>query len=204
MFSITNTSTLYSCLTDDGAIILDLATEKYYFLQKSAVSSNGDISFLNRRCIQVHSGTLCDKRRLPLQSIRHSTLDTIKYTRAILHAALNVVINMNIFTMPEVIRSITNLKRRYRNCTLQSPTETLPAAIDVFRRLRSMLYTSHNNCLTDSMILFIYLTRLHYNVEFVIGIRTRTFEAHAWVQCEDYLCEDTPERVQNFMPILIV
>jgi hypothetical protein len=39
---------------------------------------------------------------------------------------------------------------------------------------------------------------------FVIGVATKPFLAHSWVQLGEYVLNDTTERVQDFMPILSI
>ena len=73
-----------------------------------------------------------------------------------------------------------------------------------FCRLRLWFYTSDQHCLFDSLALAVYLTRQAIACTFLIGVSTKPFTAHAWVQVGDLVLNDTAEHVQTFTPILVV
>jgi hypothetical protein len=73
-----------------------------------------------------------------------------------------------------------------------------------FFRLRIWFYTAYRHCLVDSLILSVYLTRRMVPCTLVIGVSTRPFAAHAWVQIGDCVLNDTVEHVLTFTPILAV
>ncbi len=74
----------------------------------------------------------------------------------------------------------------------------------IFRRIRTCLYTARDACLMDSLILNDFLHSFGHQSTLVIGVRTRPFSAHAWVQIGDAVVDDTVESVQAFTPILTV
>lgn len=73
-----------------------------------------------------------------------------------------------------------------------------------FFRLRIWFYTAYRHCLLDSLMLSVYLTKRMVPCTLVIGVSTRPFAAHAWVQIGDCVLNDTVEHVLTFTPILAV
>jgi hypothetical protein len=73
-----------------------------------------------------------------------------------------------------------------------------------FLWLRALCYTAQRRCLFDSLVLSVYLTREIIPCTLVIGVATKPFLAHSWVQIGDSVLNDTAERVQDFKPILSV
>jgi hypothetical protein len=73
-----------------------------------------------------------------------------------------------------------------------------------FLRLRIWFYTADRRCLFDSLVLAIFLTRQMVPCTFVIGISTKPFLAHSWLQIGEFVLNDTSEHVQMFTPILAI
>lgn len=73
-----------------------------------------------------------------------------------------------------------------------------------FLRLRLWFYTADQHCLFDSLVLAGYLTSHAIECTFIIGVSTKPFTAHAWVQIGELVLNDTAEHVQTFTPILVV
>ena len=72
-----------------------------------------------------------------------------------------------------------------------------------FCRIRPWIYTAHNRCLVDSLILAEFLHRYGYPARLVIAIEPMPFSAHAWVQLGECVIDDTVEAVRRFAPILV-
>jgi hypothetical protein len=73
-----------------------------------------------------------------------------------------------------------------------------------FFRLRIWFYTADRHCLFDSLVLAAFLTRKKVPCTLVIGVSTKPFLAHSWVQIGEFVLNDTAEHVQTFTPILAV
>lgn len=86
---------------------------------------------------------------------------------------------------------------------LPDPDVLLPF-LRTYCQLRIWFYSARNHCLLDSLILSAFLTKCGLPCTFVIGIATKPFVAHAWVQCGDAVLNDTTEYIQTFDPILAV
>jgi hypothetical protein len=92
------------------------------------------------------------------------------------------------------------LVRRRRHTTPDSVMKLLAS----FFRLRIWFYTAHRHCLFDSLVLAVFLTRKTVPCTFVIGVSTKPFLAHSWVQIGTLVLNDTAEHVQTFTPILAI
>jgi Transglutaminase-like superfamily len=82
--------------------------------------------------------------------------------------------------------------------------ENSTACVASFIWLRVWWYTAYRRCLFDSLVLSVYLTRQSIPCTFAIGVATKPFLAHAWVQIGDCVLNDTAEHVQEFEPILSI
>ncbi len=76
--------------------------------------------------------------------------------------------------------------------------------VKLFRRLRSIFYTAHNNCILDSLVLRDFLRRNGISSTWVIGVESRPFAAHSWIQYRGIVLNDSLEHVQRYTPILVV
>jgi hypothetical protein len=92
------------------------------------------------------------------------------------------------------------IRRVQRTATLEDAKKMLV----VFLRLRIWFYTADRRCLFDSLVLALFLSRKKIPCTFVIGVSTKPFLAHAWVQIGELVLNDTAEHVQTFTPILAV
>jgi hypothetical protein len=76
--------------------------------------------------------------------------------------------------------------------------------IRLFRRFRSIFYTAHNNCILDSLVLRDFLRRNGISTTWVIGVESRPFAAHSWIQHRGIVLNDSLEHVRRYTPILVV
>jgi hypothetical protein len=80
--------------------------------------------------------------------------------------------------------------------------QTLRSLLSSFLRLRIWVYTAHDHCLFDSLVLSVFLTLCKVPCTFVIAVASKPFLAHAWVQAGDIVLNDSAEHVQEFHPLL--
>jgi Transglutaminase-like superfamily len=108
------------------------------------------------------------------------------------------------------LRSLVHYLRRWKllfEIRSSPDTASFDELVDLviaFRKLRPWLYTATNRCLLDALVLTEFLFQHNYFPTFVIGVDTKPFCAHAWVQMGDCVLDDRVERVQNFTPILTI
>ncbi len=74
----------------------------------------------------------------------------------------------------------------------------------VFLRMRPWIYTAVDACLLDSLVLRDFLRRSGVHSTLVIGINTKPFAAHAWVQYGSQVLNDDAEHVLQFTPIITI
>jgi hypothetical protein len=92
------------------------------------------------------------------------------------------------------------IRRVRRSATMDDAKKILAA----FFRLRIWFYTADRHCLFDSLVLAVFLTKKKVPCTLVIGVSTKPFLAHSWVQIGESVLNDTAEHVQTFTPILAV
>jgi hypothetical protein len=76
--------------------------------------------------------------------------------------------------------------------------------LESFFRLRIWFYTAFRHCLFDSLVLSVLLTSKQIPCTLVIGVSTKPFAAHAWVQIDECVLNDTIEHILLFTPIFAV
>ncbi len=97
--------------------------------------------------------------------------------------------------------------RRERLHVLVSASSSLAAVrtgTAAYERLRPFAFTAHENCLHDSLALVGFLASEGVFPRWVIGVKTRPFGAHSWVQMGATVLNDQHETVRQFRPILVV
>lgn len=95
--------------------------------------------------------------------------------------------------------------RRSRGLSPQSESlESMKPAMEMFERLRPLVFTSRSQCLLDSLALMRFLSLDGLMPRWVVGVRLAPFAAHSWVQCGPVVLNDQHEFVRQFRPILVV
>lgn len=80
----------------------------------------------------------------------------------------------------------------------------LQGAVSSYMRLRPFVLSAHDRCLHDSLCLIRFLAAQRLFPSWVIGVRTRPFGAHSWVQSGGLVLNDLHENVRAYTPILVV
>ena len=68
----------------------------------------------------------------------------------------------------------------------------------------SRIFKTHNLCLAHSIAMYRFLASRHYFPNLVLGVKMTPWAAHAWVQDEDMVLNDTVDRVRPYTPILVI
>jgi hypothetical protein len=76
-------------------------------------------------------------------------------------------------------------------------------AASLFRQC-ALVLRSHDQCLVRSIALTRHLASRGVAADFVIGVRVRPFSAHAWVQQDGLLLNESCDGVRGYTPILVV
>lgn len=76
--------------------------------------------------------------------------------------------------------------------------------VQAFRNLRRLFFSEKDRCLLNALSLVLFLQHYGHFPLFVIGVKTRPFGAHSWVQHDQILLEGgDPSRICHFAPILV-
>jgi hypothetical protein len=223
----------YLCQLDDGGVLLDLRTEKYYGLSKLDMSSlSSTINGLdlpgsnepNAACLGEVLATLrtsklvtrdrqCGRpfsqlciactNALPFEGrdtgeAQVRPIDLLRF----LAAAVLAVTELRFVSLERIV-----LRMRKRKLGAHAPhlqDAGLVSLVKIYRRLSPLLFSTREFCLRDSLVLVEFLASYRVFPTWIIGVRTRPFGAHAWVQQGSTVLSDTLEHVETFTPILAV
>jgi hypothetical protein len=75
---------------------------------------------------------------------------------------------------------------------------------NAFARVRPWVFTADGHCLVHALTLVLFLSHYGIYAEWVLGVRTRPWGAHSWVQVGSAILDSTPEKVWDFEPILAI
>jgi Transglutaminase-like superfamily len=87
---------------------------------------------------------------------------------------------------------------------LRTDVERARKLVEAFGRYRIFLFSSKDECLYDSFALIEFLARYDIYPDWVFGVQTRPFVAHCWVQRDEFVFNDSVERVSGYTPIMVV
>jgi hypothetical protein len=76
--------------------------------------------------------------------------------------------------------------------------------VGVFRRLRPHTFAARDQCLFHALALVKFLSAYDIYPTWVIGVRTKPWAAHSWVQQGTLLLDANPEQVCDYSPILAI
>lgn len=76
--------------------------------------------------------------------------------------------------------------------------------VGVFRRLRPHTFAARDQCLFHALALVKFLASYNVYPTWVIGVRTKPWAAHSWVQQGTLLLDASPEHVCDYTPILAI
>lgn len=76
--------------------------------------------------------------------------------------------------------------------------------VGIFRRLRPHTFAARDQCLFHALALVRFLAYYDVYPAWVIGVRTKPWAAHSWVQQGTLLLDANPEQVCEYTPILAI
>jgi len=76
--------------------------------------------------------------------------------------------------------------------------------VNIFKRLRAYTFTARDQCLFHALVLTDFLLRQGIAAIWCIGVKTRPWAAHSWVQANGMTLDCTPEQIREYTPILAV
>lgn len=73
--------------------------------------------------------------------------------------------------------------------------------VNTYNILRRFAYTVHDTCVYTSISMRAFLAKSGIHPLIVIGVASRPFKAHCWLQHGDLVFSDIPENVREYTPI---
>ncbi|MFG6417209.1 lasso peptide biosynthesis B2 protein [Roseateles sp. DC23W] len=106
-------------------------------------------------------------------------------------------------SLAEIAGNVVQLRGRAPGTDMPN-ADALDHEVSAYMRARPFVLTARDQCLHDSLTLIRFLAMRSLFPRWVIGVRTRPFAAHSWVQSGDMVLNDLHENVRAFHPILVV
>lgn len=221
---------VHVCFTEEAAVFLDLKRNKYLGIDAEHIpalrrlidgadpdgeSAEALAEALIAQGLVTRAERVHDKRRvlsLPPAKAAVTDLDQAwdcvppvrpHHVLNMLRSYATAVVLWRLFPLTFTVRRAANRKARL-DTAARVDIEGLRDLIDVFERIRPVLYAAHARCLVDTITLVEFLSRYSICPDWVFGVRTRPFEAHTWAQYDGYVLNDHPARTNTYVPILVV
>ena len=111
-------------------------------------------------------------------------------------------LSLRLFSMQTVVGRVGARGAARRPSCAAWDRDRAHGLVMTFVHLPPLFSTARDACLLDSLTLLNFLALHDAYPEWVFGVRTAPFHAHCWVQQEDVLYNDMPDRVRQYTPIL--
>lgn len=224
-------SVYFTCI-GDVIIFLDSKADEYFYItvdnpdkiitilnKLASRECEGDtfirselLSEINSYGVQISREII--SRLVPCQRINHPTADIFGYrggcsvkTRFLdyinlICAIVKVKVYLKIFSLDEIFERLRRRRIKYSN-SYNGDVSVMQIHIEKFLKIRPMLYEIKGRCLLDSLVIIEYLAFYKFYPNLVIGVSVNPFEAHAWVQADEYLLNDEFGRAALRQPIML-
>jgi hypothetical protein len=123
----------------------------------------------------------------------------VRFVRCSASASLS----LRVLSLQRIARRIASLRAQHGAKAVSPTSQPLRDAVAAYLRLRPLMLTAHDRCLHDSLTLLAFLGAEGWRPNWVIGVTTQPFRAHAWVQAGDLVLSDLHENVRRYTPILV-
>jgi hypothetical protein len=91
--------------------------------------------------------------------------------------------------------------RRIPDRAQRNDVAELRSLVLTFRRMTPFAFTLKDACLFDSLALLNFLERCGYYPTWILGVATRPFGAHSWLQAGSLVLNDSLENIRRYTPI---
>jgi Transglutaminase-like superfamily len=112
--------------------------------------------------------------------------------------------SLRCFSLLSVVRAAAARRARLARDSEPISLEAARNSVAAFETMRPLVFTARDKCLFDSLALVHFLAQEGMFPRWVIGVKTRPFAAHSWVQSGGVVLNDLHEHVRRYTPILIV
>lgn len=106
-------------------------------------------------------------------------------------------------SLADIAAEVTRRRRAQLTLQRKNNGDRLRRAVATYLRLRPFVLTAHDHCLHDSLALIRFLALQELYPHWIIGVRTRPFGAHSWVQSGPTVLNDVHENVRAYTPIMV-
>lgn len=218
------------CDVDEGGVVLNLRTEKYIALPPPARDALDSVSRgasfdarENPATTEIIQALLAagfitaTKEEGPLprlsqprpseslfETLHGAACPRFRWTdvAAFLAAYTSAACKLKLLRFDHVLQSMHARKSTIVPSVRNRDREYIRQLVNAFRWQRLWTYTGTDQCLLDSLVLIDFLCRFNVAAILVLGVQSKPFGAHAWVQWQDKILNDTLEKVSRYTPIL--
>jgi hypothetical protein len=121
-----------------------------------------------------------------------------------LSACIRTSLAMRLRPIRSIISAVEQRKRTHLRISQQANVSKAQTLVSAYLFLRPFVYTHHEECLFDSLVLVNFLAAYGIFPTLIFGVRTAPFEAHAWVQEGHCAFNCAVEHVRSFLPIMAI
>jgi hypothetical protein len=126
----------------------------------------------------------------------------LRYLRSFLLACSRAKLRLRSLRMGVLIDRLSVRKAAWGD-SAQEP-EKLRRLVRAHHHLRPLVYTAHDACLFDSLVLVEFLAIYKVSVTWIFGVYPAPFGPHCWVQAGSIVLNDTVGHVLHYSPILAI
>lgn len=212
---------VHCCLRDNTPIFLDLNANRYFQLGdelsqafvdlvRGAVIAKDQVACL----VRLEAGGLLEQvpedaenaavlvtdHALPIREVAgKSGMTALALLPLVLPMLLVMRLRLRLF--PKFVLQQAGKRRFHRDgARLWVSVASFVAAFD----LTGLILSRADRCLERSLVMRDLLELSGHHADLVLGVATRPFGAHCWVQLGDLLIGDSIERVSIFQPIAVL
>lgn len=123
---------------------------------------------------------------------------------SISYATLTVGLWLRRLRLAEIVNRVERHRSATAPASAEGTAELLQDLARWYLHTRLLVTSAHDECLRDSLVMLRFLSLQGLFPQWVIGVRTRPFRAHSWVQSGSLVLNDLHETVRGYTPILVV
>ena len=142
-------------------------------------------------------------RSLNAEEVIYSApVDAVRVLRFV-RSSTSATLCLRLRSLQAIANRVAARRRRAPAMANRPAIHPLRTAVAAYLRLRPLMLTAQDRCLHDSLSLLGFLAAEGWFPNWVIGVTTQPFRAHAWVQAGDLVLSDLHENVRRYTPILV-
>ena len=127
-----------------------------------------------------------------------------KHIYYFLSSCLISAIYLRLLSLNYIVQMLGKRRRKHQRTKQAIPKEKFQDLVGIFKSLRPLIFTSHDNCMFHSLALIEFLSHFNLYPCWVFGVKMGPFVAHCWVQHDDMTLNDSVDHVAAFTPIMAV